>query len=74
MKALDDEELDNILDSLLVKIVESLVEMSASECDIQEELNAPDRSGFTLLHYVRNIIRIVYSLMFPCKSIHVRVF
>jgi len=53
MKALDDEELDNILDSLLVKIVESLVEMSASECDIQEELNAPDRSGFTLLHYVR---------------------
>eukprot|EP00557_Chaetoceros_sp_GSL56_P010970 CAMPEP_0176477488 /NCGR_PEP_ID=MMETSP0200_2-20121128/649_1 /TAXON_ID=947934 /ORGANISM="Chaetoceros sp., Strain GSL56" /LENGTH=1094 /DNA_ID=CAMNT_0017873301 /DNA_START=171 /DNA_END=3455 /DNA_ORIENTATION=- len=51
MRALDDDELDNILDSLLVKIVESLVEMSASECDIQEELNAPDRSGFTLLHY-----------------------
>lgn len=57
MKALDDDELDNILDSLLVKIVESLVEMSASECDIQEELNAPDRSGFTLLHYVRNITK-----------------
>mmetsp|Transcript_11942 Transcript_11942/g.17909 ORF Transcript_11942/g.17909 Transcript_11942/m.17909 type:complete len:1083 (-) Transcript_11942:115-3363(-) len=51
MKALDDDELDHILDSVLVRIVECLVEVSASECDIQEELNAPDESGFTLLHY-----------------------
>lgn len=53
MKGMDDEQLDNILDSLLVKIVETLVEVSASECNIQDELTAPDKSGFTLLHYVR---------------------
>jgi len=51
MKSLEDDELDRILDMLLVRIVESLVEMSASECDLQEELNTPDGSGFTLLHY-----------------------
>jgi len=50
-KNMDDSELDEILDGLLVRIVESLVEISASSCDIQDELNAPDKSGFTLLHY-----------------------
>jgi hypothetical protein len=59
MKSLEDDELDRILDMLLVRIVESLVEMSASECDLQEELNTPDGSGFTLLHYVRNVILFV---------------
>jgi len=51
IKGMDDEQLDAILDSLLVKIVETLVEVSASECNIQDELTAPDKSGFTLLHY-----------------------
>ena len=48
--------LDQLIDSLLVRIVETLVEMSGSGCEIQEELNAPDKSGFTLLHYVSIII------------------
>ncbi len=51
MKGLDDEELDRVLDSLLVRIVETLVEMSPSECNV-EDLTATDKSGFTLLHYV----------------------
>jgi hypothetical protein len=50
-KNMDDAELDNMLDSLLVRIVESLVEVSASSGEIQEEVNAADKSGFTLLHY-----------------------
>jgi len=49
---MDDEELDDMLDSLLVRIVESLVEVSDSGCDIKDELNVPDKSGFALLHYV----------------------
>ena len=48
---MDDEQLDSILDSLLIRIVETLVEMSASDTELREELNAPDKSGFTLLHY-----------------------
>ncbi len=51
MKSMHDEKLDNVMDSLLVRIVESLVEISPSECDIHDELNSPDKSGFTLLHY-----------------------
>jgi hypothetical protein len=51
LEALDDEQLDNILDSLLIRIVEQLVEMSAADSELQDELNAPDKSGFTLLHY-----------------------
>ncbi|GMI06830.1 hypothetical protein TrRE_jg286, partial [Triparma retinervis] len=49
--SMDDDQLDNVLDSLLIRIVETLVEMSASDNELQAELNAPDKSGFTLLHY-----------------------
>lgn len=62
MKALEDDELDHVLDCLLVRIVESLVEMSASESELQEELNSPDDSGFTLLHYVSQFTMIVETL------------
>ena len=62
IKALDDGELDHVLDCLLVRIVESLVEMSASESELQEELNSPDDSGFTLLHYVSQFTMIVETL------------
>jgi ankyrin repeat protein len=48
---MDSEKLDDLLDSLLVRIVESLVEITDSSTELNEELNAPDRSGFTLLHY-----------------------
>lgn len=51
LKSMNDEQIDSLLDCLLVRIVESLVEMSANRCELQEELNAPDKSGFTLLHY-----------------------
>lgn len=51
-KNMDDNQLDNMLDVLLVRIVESLVEISTSSGEIQEELNVPDKSGFALLHYV----------------------
>lgn len=48
---LDDDQLDNVLDSMLIRIVETLVEMSNSDNELQSELNSPDKSGFTLLHY-----------------------
>lgn len=51
LQAMDDEKLDNLLDSLLVRIVESLVEISSNSYEVQEQLNTPDKSGFTLLHY-----------------------
>ncbi|GMI15512.1 hypothetical protein TrVE_jg1652 [Triparma verrucosa] len=51
LTGMDDDQLDDILDSLLIRMVETLVEMSASDNELQEELNAPDKSGFTLLHY-----------------------
>jgi len=47
----EDDQLDSLLDSLLIRIVEMLVEMSASDTELQQELNSPDKSGFTLLHY-----------------------
>ena len=49
---MDDEELDEMLDGLLVRILESLFEISSSSSEMQEELNVPDKSGFALLHYV----------------------
>uniref|UniRef100_A0A7S2EH07 Uncharacterized protein n=1 Tax=Trieres chinensis TaxID=1514140 RepID=A0A7S2EH07_TRICV len=48
---MDDDKIDGLLDGLLVRVVESLVGLSASSYELQEELNAPDKSGFTLLHY-----------------------
>jgi len=53
IKSMDDEELDDILDGLLVRIVESLDEISSSSTcnDVMEELNFEDKSGFALLHY-----------------------
>ena len=51
LETMDESQLDGILDSLLIRIVEQLVEMSAADSELQEELNAPDKSGFTLLHY-----------------------
>lgn len=51
MEDIDDDQLDSLLDSLLIRIVEMLVEMSSSDIELQEELNAPDKSGFTLIHY-----------------------
>ena len=52
LKNMDDDELDDMLDKLLVQIVESLADLSPSSVEIQEVLNTPDKSGFTLLHYV----------------------
>jgi len=51
LQAMDDDALDNLLDSLLIRIVETLVEMSANDVELHDELNSVDRSGFTLLHY-----------------------
>jgi len=48
---MDEDNLDSLLDRLLIRIVESLVEITASNSELQQELNAPDRSGFALLHY-----------------------
>ena len=48
---IDDDQLDSLIDSLLIRIVEMLVEMSSNDIELQEELNSPDKSGFTLLHY-----------------------
>jgi len=67
MEALDDGQLDDILDSLLVRIVESLVEMSPSECDIQEQLNAPDRAGLTLLHHVSAMMKCPLNVTIYCS-------
>jgi hypothetical protein len=45
--------LDALLDGLLVRIVESLGHVSQSSQELARELNSPDKSGFTLLHFVR---------------------
>ena len=52
LKNIDDQGLDAILDGLLVRIVESLGHVSPSSQELAQELNNPDKSGFTLLHYV----------------------
>lgn len=57
LNEVEDDQLDALLDSLLIRIVEMLVEMSVSDIELQQELNSPDKSGFTLLHYV--------SIIFP---------
>eukprot|EP00957_Ditylum_brightwellii_P160932 12252694-Ditylum_brightwellii.AAC.1 len=46
-----EDKLDGLLDSLLIRVVESLVEMGTSSFEIQEEINSPEKSGFTLLHF-----------------------
>jgi len=46
-----EDEMDSLLDGLLVRIVENLMEMASSSTDLKDELNKPDQSGFTLLHY-----------------------
>lgn len=52
MKELNDDKLDHIVDTLLVQIVESLVDINSDESeDIRDELNELDKSGFCLLHY-----------------------
>jgi len=52
LRNIDDNGLDTLLDGLLVRIVESLGHVSTSSHEVAEELNGPDKSGFTLLHYV----------------------
>lgn len=52
MRALNDGKLDHIVDTLLVQIVECLVDMNSNDSDdVKAELNEPDKSGFCLLHY-----------------------
>mmetsp|Transcript_48782 Transcript_48782/g.146986 ORF Transcript_48782/g.146986 Transcript_48782/m.146986 type:complete len:290 (-) Transcript_48782:804-1673(-) len=51
LNMMEDDRLDSVLDGLLVRVAESLVEMSTSSYEVQEDLNCPDKSGFTLLHY-----------------------
>mmetsp|Transcript_35029 Transcript_35029/g.51345 ORF Transcript_35029/g.51345 Transcript_35029/m.51345 type:complete len:1067 (-) Transcript_35029:450-3650(-) len=51
LKGMDNDQLDNVLDNLFVGVVENLVEISTSNHQLQEGLNSPDKSGFTLLHY-----------------------
>jgi hypothetical protein len=53
LRNVDDYGLDALLDGLLVRIVESLGHVSQSSQELAKELNNPDKSGFTLLHYVR---------------------
>lgn len=65
LETLDDTQLDSILDSLLIRIVEQMVEMTAADSELQEELNAPDKSGFTLLHYASMYAAPTCPLPFP---------
>uniref|UniRef100_A0A6U0FPM0 Uncharacterized protein n=1 Tax=Helicotheca tamesis TaxID=374047 RepID=A0A6U0FPM0_9STRA len=51
LKGMDNDKLDSVLDSLLVRLVENLVEISCSSKQLQDDLTSPDKSGFTLLHY-----------------------
>ncbi len=62
---MDDPELDNILDGLLVRIVESLDEISS---DVKEELNVEDKSGFALLHYVSSTLYLCVHSTFSLRD------
>ena len=59
-----EDEMDSLLDGLLVRIVENLMEMTSSSQDLKVELNRPDQSGFTLLHYVS------FGFTYNFKSLH----
>ena len=48
---LPDAELEVVLDKLLMRVVERMVQLAATDQDLADELNAPDRNGFCLLHY-----------------------
>mmetsp|Transcript_4970 Transcript_4970/g.9983 ORF Transcript_4970/g.9983 Transcript_4970/m.9983 type:complete len:1063 (-) Transcript_4970:458-3646(-) len=66
LEKMNDDELDTMLDKQLIKVVEALVEMTASDAELQNELNAPDQSGFALLHYaalynLRSLVPILLS-------------
>lgn len=49
---MEDDELDSLLDNLLIRIVENLIEMSSCVTELQQELDSRDKSGFALIHYV----------------------
>lgn len=67
LTAMEDDELDHILDGLLIRVVESLVEMRTSSYELQDELNASGASGFTLLHYTA-----LYNLQSLCPLLFSR--
>ena len=51
LNLVNDSAIDSLLDSVLIRFVESLMESSTSEEEVKVELNATGFSGFALLHY-----------------------
>uniref|UniRef100_A0A7S4JWF7 Uncharacterized protein n=1 Tax=Odontella aurita TaxID=265563 RepID=A0A7S4JWF7_9STRA len=51
LQQLDEDVLDALLDSVLIKFVESLVDTCASDEEMKLEINTMGYAGFALLHY-----------------------
>jgi len=51
LENIDNNELDSLLDTLLIRIVETLVSGGSNDLACHVELNTHGQSGFTLLHY-----------------------
>jgi hypothetical protein len=54
-----------VLESMLMRVVDSMVQLAASDDDLRGELNAPDKNGMCLLHYagLYNILPLVPVLL-----------
>jgi ankyrin repeat protein len=65
VQQMDGEELDSLLDSLMIRMVEALVNSSSNDSELRNELNAPDKSGFTLIHYAAlyNLLGLLPTLL-----------
>jgi hypothetical protein len=57
LETIDNCELDALLDALLIRIVETLVNNGARDFACYAELNAHGQSGFALLHCALSIIK-----------------
>jgi len=51
LSMMPNEELENLLYKLVIRVVGQLVELADSEEGLEDELNSPDDAGYTLLHY-----------------------
>lgn len=61
----DDDELDSLLHSVLMRFVESMVDSCTSEDELRDSVNTFGLAGFTLLHYAAlyNIVSLVPLLL-----------
>ena len=48
---LGDDQLEEVLERMLMRVVSQLVHVAAGDEDLRDELNKPDHNGFCLLHY-----------------------